>query len=79
MSTKCLYRVSAAAGAMAGPIWLGSLMPMSMTLPIVASVTTMGPLPFATTSAPEPVTVYWEVDFRWMFSSIGYRNCRSAA
>ncbi len=70
--------VSAAAGAMAGPIWLGSLVPMSITRPTVASVIFTLPPERPTSTAPAPVAVYCDVDFRWMFSSIGYLNCRSA-
>ena len=49
------------AGAIAAPILNGSLMPISITRPMVADVTT-GPSPsMDTMAAPAPVTVYWAV------------------
>src|SRR5690606_18420788 len=70
--------VSTAAGAIAAPILNGSLMPISITRPMVADVTT-GPSPSVdTTAAPAPVTVYWAVGGFCEPYSVGYRNCFSA-
>ncbi|MNJ71748.1 hypothetical protein D3C77_683270 [compost metagenome] len=50
--------VSTAAGAIAAPMLKGSVIPISMTLPMVAEVT-IGPSPSLERRAdPEPVTVY---------------------
>ncbi|MNO84120.1 hypothetical protein D3C76_754510 [compost metagenome] len=53
--------VSTAAGAIAAPILNGSVIPISMTLPMVAEAT-IGPSPSnERMEEPEPVTVNWAV------------------
>ena len=53
-SSKWAQMVLKAAGAMAAPMLLASLIPKSVTMPTVAAVT-LGPLPSAhTRAAPEP-------------------------
>ncbi|MNC65467.1 hypothetical protein D3C75_1157610 [compost metagenome] len=69
--------VFTAAGAIAAPILKGSLIPISITLPMVARVT-RGPRPWgASTAAPAPVTVNWAVGGFCPPYSVGYRNCFS--
>ena len=67
------------AGAMAAPILLASLMPLSTTLPTVTRAT-WGPgrISLVTTTAPEAVAVHWAVGVRWQPYSRGVRYWRSA-
>ena len=58
MSLKCAISVSIAAGAIAAPILLISVTPLSITFPVVTCVI-FGPVPFDDNIAhPAPVTVH---------------------
>ena len=75
---KWAINVSKAAGAIAAPMLLASLIPISITLPVVIYVT-YGPFPhFERIAEPAPVTVHWDVGGLWFPSSSGNLNCFSA-
>ena len=64
VAEKCVLIVLYAAGAMAAPMLLASLMPQSVTVPTVTSVMN-GPAPsFPNIIAPDAVAVHWAVGVR---------------
>ena len=77
-SSKCCLMTSLAAGAMAAPIFMESLIPKSTIFPVVIPVIFAIPISFPRTKAALPVTVQVADFGLWFAYSSGNLNCFSA-